>query len=124
MLQLLQQLNLTHRRNGKSLLGIIHFNHLKGIKPIWLFIILNPGLKNFPKSALTNDCLINENLGSSQGQVVQVNPLLRPRQIRFQQLLLVLSFGRFPIPAFSLLLLHPSQIAHFLVDSIHFLLKF
>ena len=81
MIQLLQQLDLSHGCDRKALLIIVHLYHLECVKPVWIFVILYPGLEDLAKGALANNGLVNENLRRPQIQIVQLDALPSPAQI-------------------------------------------
>jgi hypothetical protein len=71
--QLFKELNLTHGGNRESFFIIVHLDHFKRIKFVWIGLILRlnvlefltvyTGLEDFAECTLTDTRLIGENLG-------------------------------------------------------------
>ena len=71
--QLFKKLNLTHGSNRESFFIIVHLDHFKRIKFVWIGLILRlnvlefltvyTGLEDFAECTLTDTRLIGENLG-------------------------------------------------------------
>ena len=92
--QLLKELNLTHGCNWKSLFIIVHLDHFKRIKFVWIsfilrlnvleFLTIDTGFEHFTECTLTNARLICENLGRSKLQVISRDPVMLSGQFGFQ----------------------------------------